>query len=163
MRYNITINPTPGTTTHKWVQMQKPKCLPEKQRVWTPHQSPQLLRPAPERQALKTSSFENQQGLCPQDPQGYSKWRKVLKRLICVHTPTPGSRMEVADCKTLRHSVKEVYLLILKYWPEWQAFITLLETYWNILWGNRTERLTCAFPLPHFQKQVCTLTWCPDF
>ena len=43
--------------THKF------ELLHEEWWIWTPHLAPQLLRPAPERWAPKTSSFESQQGL----------------------------------------------------------------------------------------------------
>ena len=56
--------------THNREGTQKQELLQEEQTAWTPHGAPQLLRPAPERSALKTSSFENQGGSFPPEPQG---------------------------------------------------------------------------------------------
>lgn len=74
-------NPQEGT--------QNPELLPEEGRVWTPQQSPQLLRQVPERQAPKTFSFENQR--CPKAHQVTEIWERTLKGLA-VGSLTPGLR-----------------------------------------------------------------------
>ena len=57
---------------HSYPQLERTQNLevhPEKQNIWTSHQTPQLIRSALERQASKTSRFESQQGSQTQDPQ----------------------------------------------------------------------------------------------
>lgn len=48
-RHNLAVNPTLSTVTYHQEGAQNPELLPEEQRVWIPHQTPQILRPAPER------------------------------------------------------------------------------------------------------------------
>lgn len=78
----------PSMATHNQKGAHNSKLPPEGWRIWIPILTPQLLRSAPEWPAHKTSSFESQWDLHPQDPQGYSGLRKFLNG-ACVHTMAP--------------------------------------------------------------------------
>lgn len=75
LRHSLTINPPPN-----WGRELQELTAPSfslRSGVWTPPLAPQFLKPAPERQAPKTSDFESQWGLCPQNPHIYSKLRNM--------------------------------------------------------------------------------------
>ena len=92
--------PHPQHSTHSWKQTGTPELLPVGQRLWTPHLTPHILRPIPERQASKVSSFDSLWILFPQDPQGYS-----YLGMQCKGRPKRASLY-----------VKEAQLLIVKLW-----------------------------------------------
>ena len=84
LRHPLTVNPIPGAAACNWEGTHNSELLPEKERLLTPYLAPQLLRPAPQRQDPKISSFESQWCLHPQDLQGYRELRKVLFfKLMC--------------------------------------------------------------------------------
>lgn len=119
-------------------------------RVWTPHLSPQLLRPAPRIKAPKTSSFERQGACVHETLKVIANWERVLKRTHILTWLPP--RTEADDWKAASSfSVKKVYLLDLKLWPEGQAsnLTRHLRVYWNTLqgrwvpsWGPSSLQLT---------------------
>ena len=85
-----------------------------------PQQSPQLLRPSPEKQASQMFSFENQWSSHTQDPKGCSDLRSGSSR------PGAGPFLlrvpcEAAGCWVTRLHVVGAGLFVLELWPEEQA------------------------------------------
>ena len=66
----------------------------EEWRGWSPHEAPQILRPTPDRQAPKMSTFENQLGSCPETHKNVVIWETTLKRHAHSDSPTPGLSSE---------------------------------------------------------------------
>lgn len=85
-----------------------------------PDQAPQPLRPARERQVLKTCGFENQQGLYLTDTKGCGEW-EVSSSLAHIQTQPR------TECKSNHLKVpspnEEIRQLILKHPPEVQGSI----------------------------------------
>ena len=75
----------------------------------------QLSRSAPEKQASKTSSFENHRGSYPEDPQDYSDLRNSSFRAGHLDSPGAGPSKEalIKVCHP-RLSLGEAHLLVLE-------------------------------------------------
>ena len=86
--WDTAINSTLCTVTHNWERTRNSELLPEEQKVWTLYLAPQFLRPAPERQAPKTSCFESRWGFGPWDLQSYRELRNSLWRAYTPPTTT---------------------------------------------------------------------------
>ena len=89
-----------STAFHNQKGTQNLNLLLEEQRVWPPYWVPQLLKPAPELWAPKTSSFENQWSLHTWDPQDYDELKKQLLKGLCVQSHLPQGPMK-------RHAIEK--------------------------------------------------------
>lgn len=83
---NLTINLIPDMATHNQEGTHNAELFPKMWRLWTPYLAPQLLRPAPERWAFKTSSFESL-GAYPRETTRLTE--TVLEGLTQIHLATP--------------------------------------------------------------------------
>ena len=100
----------------------KSELQTEEQRVWTPHQAPPTLRPASERWAPESSSFENQHASHPQDLQGYSGTKNGSKRTPALRLTCLRAQYTSSQLRGTGHCVGDTHLLVLECWPEQQVF-----------------------------------------
>lgn len=114
---NGDIKPTPRPTQWATTKTQNPELLPMRERAQTPHRTPYLLGPAPERRAPKCPNDENQQSSCPVMHKLQRSERHLLKG-PCIRLPAPLGPVQRQHIKLL---IMWRRLTCLKCWPERQA------------------------------------------
>lgn len=112
------------------------------------------LRTGTRIEATRTSGFETQQGLCPEDLKDCREPRFCSSR-ACTDSPQdPAQRQQSEKC--LDRIVKETHLLVIKHLPERQGHVgTLLED------RDAAGHHFCTLPLPcacqwDMQPQLCS-------
>lgn len=91
----------------------------------------------------------------------------VLKRLMCLNSPTLEPSIEATNWKVSRLSVRGLFAYLKESpWGAGIFFNTHLEACWNALWDGSWRApslcsLSALFQLSSiFQKGNCTLLWC---
>lgn len=102
-----------------------PELLPKERKCFSPHQTPHLIRPAPEREAPTTSAFETNES-CIHETQRLSWTEKLLLQGLCSDSFIPGLSTKANIWKAPRIYVEEIILLNLKHQPEEQGPIRIL-------------------------------------
>lgn len=93
--HNLGINLTPAGchTTRREIRV-----LRSEWRGWSHHKPPPILWPTPDRQAPQMSTFEKQQGCCPETHKNVVTWKSTLKRHTHSDSVIPGLSSEAASC-----------------------------------------------------------------
>lgn len=106
-------DPTPGAVNCCWEGTRNLQLLPEEWRDQIPHQVPQLLKPIPERQALKNLALKTN--------WAHTQDMKMTFKGLTPSGSHPQTHSPRDQPEVPRLDVKEAHVLTLKHWPEWQA------------------------------------------